>query len=47
MIVIEGVIIYVICMVIISLVGMAAMDLQSVVCGTNLGNHWLLWQGVD
>ena len=47
MIVIEGVVIYVIHMVIISLVGVVAVYLQSVVSSANLGNCWLHWQGVD
>ena len=29
------------------LVGAAAVDLQVVACGVNLGNRQLRWQGVD
>ena len=46
MIVVEGVIIYVICMVIMKFVGMAAENLQAVVASTNC-HLWLLQQGVD
>ena len=34
-------------MVVVGLVGAAAVDLQSVASGVNLGNRWLHQQAVD
>ena len=41
------IIVYKICMVVVGLVGVAAVDLRSVVSGVNLGHRRLHWQGVD